>query len=164
MRIMLSWVNDTTSQKKNISSSSNRNRPHDLVVTSPESIQMRYSRVYSRAQLCGISAIWKKNAAYNFRCRVKWGAKKIETRISTIFLKIKYSKTSLTTTLIWRPLYKLTLDFYSILLSQLPFSSSFESLFHQTNIRDSAVIRAQAFSVVQNVSKCRQSVGQVWLM
>ena len=37
-------------------------------------------------------------------------------------------------------LYKLTLDFYSLLRSQWPFSSSFESLFHQANIRDSAVI------------------------
>ena len=59
MRIMLSWVNDTCESKKE-SSPSNRNRTHDLVVTSPESIQMTYSRVYSRAQPCRISAIWKK--------------------------------------------------------------------------------------------------------
>ena len=76
------------------------------------------------------------------------------------FFEIKYSKTSLTTTLIWRPLYKLTLSFFSLLLSQLPFSSSFESLFHKTNIRDSAVIWAQAFSVAQNVPKWRQSVNK----
>ena len=144
------------SQKKK-SSPSNRNR----TVTSPESIQMRYSRVYSRAQLCGISAIWKKMPHKIFAAASNGVQKKTDPRISTIFLKIKYSKTSLTTTLIWRPLYKLTLDFYSILLSQWPFSSSFELLFHQTNIRDSAVIRAQAFSVVQNVSKWRQGVGQI---
>ena len=76
--------------------------------------------------------------------------------------KVQYSKTSMTTTLIWRPLDKLTLNFYSLLLSQLPFSSSFESLFHQTNIRDSAVlIRSQVFSVAQNVPKWRQSVRRV---
>ena len=46
-------------------------------------------------------------------------------------------------------------------LSQLPFSSSFESLLHQTNIRDYAVIRTQAFSVAQNVPKWRQSVRRV---
>ena len=40
----------------------------------------------------------------------------------------------------------------------MPFSYSFESSFHQTNIRDSAVIRAQAFSVAHNVLKWRQSV------
>ena len=73
---------------------------------------------------------------------------------------MKYSKTLLTTTLIWRPLFKLTSNFYSLLLSQLPFSSSFESLFHQTNIRDSAVIRAQTFSVAQNVPKWRQRVNK----
>ena len=66
----------------------------------------------------------------------------------------------LTTTLIWRPLCKVTLNFYSLLLSQSPFSSSFESLFHQTNIRDSAVVRAQSFSVAQKVPKWRQSVGE----
>ena len=155
MRIMLSWVNDTGEWKK-----TSRIETHDLVVTSPKTIQMRYSRVYSRAQPCGIYAIWKK-------CRMKFllprqmGRKQNRPKDKYYFFlkKIKYSKTSLTTTLIWRPLYKLTLDFYSILLSQWPFSSSFELLFHQTNIRDSAVIRAQAFSVAQNVSKWRQSVG-----
>ena len=76
------------------------------------------------------------------------------------FFEIKYSKTSLTTTLIWRPLYKLSLNFYSLLLSKLPFSSSFESLFHKTYIRDSTGIRAQAFSVAQNVAKWRQSVNK----
>ena len=44
------------------------------------------------------------------------------------FFEIKNSKTTLTTTLICRLLYKLTLNFYSLLLSQLPFSSPFESL------------------------------------
>ena len=78
-----------------------------------------------------------------------------------IFFEVKVSKTSLTTTLIWRPLYKLSLNFYSLSLSQLLFSSSFESLFHQTNIWDYAEIRAQAFSVAQNVPKWRQSVRRV---
>ena len=36
-----------------------------------------------------------------------------------IFFEVKVSKTSLTTTLIWRPLYKLSLNFYSLSLSQL---------------------------------------------
>ena len=75
---------------------------------------------------------------------------------------MKYSKTLLTTTLIWRPLFKLTSNFYSLLLSQLPFSSSFESLFHQTNTRDSAVILAQSFSVARNVPKWRQCVNKGW--
>ena len=44
------------------------------------------------------------------------------------FFEIKNSKTTLTTTLICRLLYKLTLNFYSLLLSQFPFSSPFESL------------------------------------
>ena len=44
------------------------------------------------------------------------------------FFEIKNSKTTLTTTLICRLLCKLTLNFYSLLLSQLPFSSPFESL------------------------------------
>ena len=86
------------------------------------------------------------------------GSKKNGLKDKYYFSEIKYSKTSLTTTMIWRPLYKLTLNVYSLLLFQLPFSSSFESLFHQTNIRDSAVIRTQAFSVAQNVPKWRQSV------
>ena len=76
------------------------------------------------------------------------------------FFEIQYSKTPLTTTLIWRPLYKLTLNFDSLLLSQLPFSFSFESLVHQTHIQDSAVIQAQAFSVAQNVPKWRQRVNK----
>ena len=65
-------------------------------------------RVYSRALPSEISAIWKKNAAENLRCRVKWGAEKIKDKCY-FFFSIKYSKTSLTTTL------------YSLLLSQLPF-------------------------------------------
>ena len=57
------------------------------------------------------------------------GRKKMDPRISTIFFfEIKNSKTTLTTTLICWLLYKLTLNFYSLLLSQLPFSSPFESL------------------------------------
>ena len=55
----------------------------------------------------------------------------MDSRISTIsffFFEIENSKTTLTTTLICRLLYKLTLNFYSLLLSQLPFSSPFESL------------------------------------
>ena len=65
------------------------------------------------------------------------GRQKIDPWISTInFFELKYLKTSLTTTRIW-------------LLSQLPFPSSFESLFHQTNNQDSVVIRALAFSVAQ---------------
>ena len=89
------------------------------------------------------------------------GRKKNRPKDKYYFFDMKYSKTSLTTTLIWPPLYKLTLNFHSLLLSPLPFSSSFESLFHQTNIRDYAVIRAQAFSVAQNVPKWRQSVWRV---
>ena len=41
------------------------------------------------------------------------------------------------------------------------FSCSLESLLHQTNIRDSAVIRAHAFTVAQNVPKWRQSVNKL---
>ena len=85
---------------------------------------------------------------------------KIDPRISTIFFEIKNSKASLTTTLIWRLRYKLTLNVYSLIVFQLPFSPSFESLFHQTNVRDSAVIQAQAFSVAQNVPKWRQRVNK----
>ena len=68
--------------------------------------------------------------------------------------------TDTVTSLIWRLLYKLTLNFYSLLPSQLPFSSSFESLFHKTNIWDSAVIWAQAFSVAQNVPKWTQNINK----
>ena len=85
---------------------------------------------------------------------------KIDPRISTMFFEIKNSKGSLTTTLIWWLLYKLTLNVYSLILSQLPFSSSFESLFHQRNIWDSAVIQAQAFSVAKNVPKWQQRVNK----
>ena len=56
------------------------------------------------------------------RCCVKWvthNLKKIDQRKSTNFFSIKYWKTSLTKTLIRRPLYKLGLKFYSLLLSQL---------------------------------------------
>ena len=74
--------------------------------------------------------------------------------------KEKYYVFEITTTLIWWLLYKLTLNFYSLILSQLPFSSSFESLFHQTNVRDSAVIWAQAFAVAQNVPKWQQRVNK----
>ena len=42
----------------------------------------------------------------------------------------------------------------------IAFLFSIESLLHQTNIRDSAVIRVQAFSIAQNVPKWRQSVNK----
>ena len=101
--------------------------------------------------LAGFPQFGKKNLKFTLPRQM--GRKKIDPRISTTFFYIKYSKTSLTTTLIWWPLYKLTLNFYSLLLSQLPFSSLFESLFQETNIQDSEIIRAQAFSVAQNVPK-----------
>ena len=72
------------------------------------------------------------------------GRKKIEPRINAIF---------------WNKVFENITD-NNIDLSQLPFSSSFESLFRQTNIRDSAVIRTQAFSVAQNVPKWRQSFNK----
>ena len=93
------------------------------------------------------------------RLCVKWSTKN-GPKDKYYFFEIKNSKTSLTTTLIWWLLYKLTLNFYSLVLSQLPFSPSFESLFHQTNIRDSVVFRTQAFSVAQNVPKWRQRVNK----
>ena len=128
-------------------------------------------RVYSRVWPCGISAIWKKMPHKIYVGASNW-AQKNRPMNRTInhrtfhsidlwtFFEIKYSKKSSTTTLIWRPLYKLTLNFFSLLLSHMPFSSSFESLFHQANIRDSAKIWAQAFSVAQNVPKWRQSVNK----
>ena len=93
------------------------------------------------------------------KCHIKFtlsrqmGRKKMEPRINAIF---------------WNKVFEnitdnnidLTAALYSLLLSQLPFSSSFESLFRQTNIRDSAVIRTQAFSVAQNVPKWRQSFNK----
>ena len=82
-------------------------------------------------------------------------------KISTIFFFNKVFENITDNNTDFTALYKLTLDFYSLLRSQWPFSSLFESLFHQTNIRDSAVIRAQAFSVAQNVPKWRQSVRRV---
>ena len=81
-----------------------------------------------------------KKMPYKIYVAASNGVHKNRPKDQYYFFKIKYSKTSLTTTLILRPLYKLTLDFYRLLLSQWPFSSSFESLFHQANIRDSAVI------------------------
>ena len=98
-----------------------------------------------------------KNVPKNLHRHIKWGTKIIGPRISFFFFGKKITDT--VTSLIWRPLYKLTLNFYSLLLSQLPFSSSFESLFHKTNIRDSAVIWAQAFSVAQNVPKWTQNIN-----
>ena len=77
-----------------------------------------------------------------------------------LFFQIKYSKTSLTTTLIWRPLYELTLNFYSLVLSRLPFSSSFESLSHQTNVQDSAVIWAQAFQLPRTFQNSGKASGE----
>ena len=88
------------------------------------------------------------------------GVQKNRPKDKYYFLEIKYSKTSLATTLIWWSLHKIILKFYGLLLSQLPFSSSFESLFHQTNIRDSAVIGAQP-SVTQNIPKWLQSIQGV---
>ena len=84
MRIMLSWVNDTCESKKK-SSPSNRNRTHDLVVTSPESIQMTYSRVYSRVQPCRISAIWKKMPHEIYVAASSGAPEKVDPRISAIF-------------------------------------------------------------------------------
>ena len=81
------------------------------------------------------------------------GRKKIEPRINAIFWNKVFE--SITDNNI-----DLTAALYSLLQSQLPFSSSFESLFRQTNIRDSAVIRTQAFSVAQNVPKWRQSFNK----
>ena len=91
----------------------------------------------------------EKNAAKNFRCP----RKKNRPKDKYYFFEIEYSKTSLTATLTSRPIYKLALTFYSLLLSQLPFFSSFESLFQQTNIRDSAGIRAQGFFSCPECSK-----------
>ena len=66
----------------------------------------------------GISPIWKKMAK-NLHRLVKWGTKIIGLRISIFFgKKVTDTVTSLTTTLIWRPLYKLSLNFNSLLLSQ----------------------------------------------
>ena len=88
------------------------------------------------------------------------GVQKNRPKDKYYFLEIKYSKTSLAKTLIWQSLHKIILKFYGLLLSQLPFSSSFESLFHQTNIWDSAVIGARP-SVTQNIPKWLQSIQGV---
>ena len=109
------------------------------------------TRVYSRAWPYGISAVWKKTPQKIYVAASN-GAEKNKPKDKYYLFEIKYSKTSLTATLIWLPLYKLTLNFYSLLLPQLPFSYSFQSLFHQTNIRDSALIRTQAFSVARSFS------------
>ena len=109
-----------------------------------------------------------KHAGFNLECRLvgfpqfgkKYHKKFTSPRQMGNKNYITDTVTSLTTTLIWRLLYKLTLNFYSLLPSQLPFSSSFESLFHKTNIWDSAVIWAQAFSVAQNVPKWRQNINK----
>ena len=121
----------------------------------PQSISLiTGTRVYYRAWPCRISAIWKKTPQKIYVAASN-GAQKNRPKDKYYLFQMKQSKTSLTTTLIWRPLYKLTLNFYSLLLSQLPFSSSFESL-----SQDSALIRTQAFSVAQNVPKWRQSVNK----
>ena len=116
------------------------------------------NRVYSRARPCGISTIWNKMPHKIFLAASNEAPKKRPKDKHYFFFK--YWKASLTTTLIWWPLYKFTLNFYSLLLYQLSFSSLLESLFQKTNIRDSAVIRAQAFSVAQNVPKWRQRVNK----
>ena len=129
--------------------------------TQGKSVSWHLGRVYFRARHCGISAIWKK-MPHKIYVVSSNGAQKNRPKDKCYFFGIKYSKTSLTTTLIWRPLNKLTLNFYSLLLSQLPFSSSCRSqaLFRQTNIRNPSVTRTQAFSVAQNVPKWRQSVNK----
>ena len=76
-------------------------------------------------------------------CQV--GHQKIDPWISTIFLIKVFENVTHNTDLI---------------TVSIAFSSSFESLFHQTNIWNSAVTRALAFSVAQNVSKWRQSVNK----
>ena len=117
-------------------------------------------RAYSRVQPCWISAICKK-VLHKIYVATFNGVQKNRPKDKYYFLEIKYSKTSLATTLIWRSLHKIILKVYGLLLSQLPFSCSLESLLHQTNIRDSAVIRAHAFTVAQNVPKWRQSVNKL---
>ena len=103
--------------------------------------------VYSRAWPSGISAMWKKKCLIKFTLPGQIVRKKKDSSIKyyffwkKVFENITDNNTDLTSAL-W-----LTLNFYSLLLSQLPFSYSFKSLFHQTNIRDSAVIPAQTFSV-----------------
>ena len=111
--------------------------------TQGKSVAWRLGRVYSRARHCRISAIWEK-CHIKFTLSRQMGRKKIEPRINAIF---------------WNKVFENITD-NNIDLSQLPFSSSFESLFRQTNIRDSAVIRTQAFSVAQNVPKWRQSFNK----
>ena len=121
-------------------------------------------RFYSRARPWGISAIWKTMPHKVYVAASNGPARKnYRPKDKYDFFKIKYSRMSVTKILIWEPLYKLSLIFYSLLLSQLPFSSSFGSLFHQANIRDSEVIRAQTFSVPQNVPKWRQSFPSPFL-
>ena len=118
------------------------------------------ARVYSRAQPCEISTICKKMLHKIYAATSNGTPPKNRLKDKYLFFQIKYSKTSLTTTLIWRPLYELTLNFYSLVLSRLPFSSSFESLFHQTNVQDSAVIWAQAFQLPRTFQNSGKASGE----
>ena len=119
------------------------------------------ARVYSRAQPCEISTICKK-MLHKIYAATSNGTPPPKNRPKDkyLFFQIKYSKTSLTTTLIWRPLYELTLNFYSLVLPRLPFSSSFESLSHQTNVQDSAVIWAQAFQLPRTFQNSGKASGE----
>ena len=130
-----------------------------LYIPHPPGISIPRAAFILERGLAWFAQVGKKHRI-KFTLPRQMGRKKNRPKDKYYFFEIKYSKTSLTTTLIWWPLYKLTLNFYSLLLSQLSFFSSLESLFHQTNIRDSAVIPAQAFSVAQNVPKRRQSVNK----
>ena len=67
--------------------------------------------VYSRAWPSGISAMWKKKCLIKFTLPGQIGRKKKTQVLSTTFFLKKYSKTLLTTTLIWRPLYDLLWTF-----------------------------------------------------
>ena len=63
--------------------------------------------VFEQCRLCGISAIWKKMPHKIYVASSNGAPKKIDPTIGTciiiIFFEMKYSKPSLTTTLIWRP-------------------------------------------------------------
>ena len=67
--------------------------------------------VYSRAWPSGISAMWKKKCLIKFTLPGQIGRKKKDSSIKYYFFEKKYSKTLLTTTLIWLPLYDLLWTF-----------------------------------------------------
>ena len=78
--------------------------------------------VYSRARPCGISAIWKK-MPHKIYVATSNGTPKNKSKDEYYFFKMKYSKSSLTTTtLIWRPLYEFTLNFYTPYCLNRPYS------------------------------------------